>query len=301
MMLSSLSSHLLTRAVCLRHGCIFSDSGNVLSIRRGKRIIRISPKHFPYVADMAKHFDAYFSQVEPEQRGDYLLADYSTPRVHRLANGLEFELASFPEEMPALESYFQWYTPKQGDVVFDIGAYCGVFSYLLSKAVGQHGRVVSFEPDPLNFEILRRNIERQQLTNVTAINVAVFKVAGQAQFNSEGALGSGLSQTLDRPSAGGCVSVETITFEGACRRYGTPTFAKVDAEGAEVEIIGSAQSFLRQHPINFVLDTNHLRDGKLTVEPVEAMFAECGYETKSSAESGFMTTWARPMLLTNAR
>jgi len=57
--------------------------------------------------------------------------------VQRYAkSGLEFEMASFPEEEDAIEEYFRWYRPKSGDLVFDMGAHCGVSTYWLSKLVG---------------------------------------------------------------------------------------------------------------------------------------------------------------------
>ena len=47
---------------------------------------------------------------------------------------------------------------KIGDVVFDVGANIGLHTMNLSAAVGEKGRVCSFEPDPENLAILKRNI-----------------------------------------------------------------------------------------------------------------------------------------------
>ena len=86
-----------------------------------------------------------------------------------------------------------------------------------------------------------------------------------------------------------------MTFEQACETYGVPAFAKIDIEGAEVAVLAAAAEFLTVHSIHFTLDTNHLVDGKLSNRAVEALFASCGYDVESSDESGFMTTWARPI------
>ena len=93
--------------------------------------------------------------------------DYSVPRMQQLSNGLEVEISSMPEELPALDSYFRFYRPAAGELVFDIGAYCGLFTYELSKLVGPEGAVIAFKPDPLNVALLRRNIEHHALKNVT--------------------------------------------------------------------------------------------------------------------------------------
>jgi FkbM family methyltransferase len=285
---------LLTIAVCLKNGCTFHESGNTLTVRKGNREICLSGKHLPYVTDMAKYFDTYFSQVEPELFGKWLRADYSRPKLHRLSNGIEFELSSLPEETNALDGYFRWYLPNAGDTVFDIGAYCGVFSHRLSELVGPTGKVVAFEPDPLNYELLNKNIARHALVNVHAVQCAVSDSHGEFKFNNEGSLGSALSQTLDRPSTDGTITVSAITLNEACETFGTPNFVKIDAEGAEIEILSGAVDFLRDKSINFVLDTNHLRNSELTFGRVESLFARCGYEAHSSKEFGFMTTWARP-------
>src|ERR1019366_141656 len=88
--------------------------------------------------------------------------------------------------------------------------------------------------------------------------------SGFADFFSEGALGSTLATHSSRISSGGITRVRTITFEQACVTYGVPAFAKIDIEGAEVAVLAAATEFLKSHPINFTLDTNHLVAGKLS-------------------------------------
>jgi FkbM family methyltransferase len=285
---------LVTRASCLKHGVWLSFPGDHIDVSKGKRTIRISSQHFPYAIDMARSFEDYFGTVAPVAENGRLVVDYSKPRVHRYAaSGLEFELSSFAEEASAIEGYFRWYKPKPGEIVFDLGAYCGVSSYYFSQAVGPSGKVFAFEPDPLNFPLLERNIARHKLTNVIPLQVAVSDRAGFADFLSEGTLGSTLAGHNNRLYEK-TTRVKTITFQEACELYGAPAFAKIDIEGAEVIVLTAAAEFLKSHPIHFALDTNHMFEGKLTTQAVEHVFRECGYDVESSTESGFMTTWARP-------
>jgi len=239
--------------------------------------------------------DLYFGQIVPIAAEGRLVVDYSRPQLHRYAaSGLEFELSSMAEEAAAIESYFRWYRPKPGDIVFDLGAYCGVSSYYFSQMVGSTGKVYAFEPDPLNFSLLQRNIARHCLTNVVAVQVAISASSGFADFFSEGALGSTLASHSSRISSGGVTQVRTMTFERACVTYGVPAFAKIDIEGAEVAMIAAAAEFLKAHPIHFALDTNHLVAGRLSNRAVETLLAACGYDVESSDQFGLMTTWARP-------
>jgi FkbM family methyltransferase len=294
LMKSETCLRLMAAGLCLRNGCGLHRDGETYILKRGARQIRISRQHLLYSIDTARHFDTYFSQVIPEQNGIQLEVNYSEARLHTLANGLQFELSSMPEETSALDAYFRFHHPKRGDLVFDIGAYCGVFTSELSRAVGPQGKVIAFEPDPLNVELLRRNITRHNLSNVTVAQVAVSDTNGTAAFNSDGSLGSALTLALSRPPTHDTTEVRTITLEKACTEFGVPSFVKIDAEGAEIEILSSAKTFLQSHPIHFVLDTSHMRNGHLTCKAVEDLLKSSGYKVTSGLDSGgFMTTWAQ--------
>jgi hypothetical protein len=50
------------------------------------------------------------------------------------------------------------YIPCKGWIVFDIGAYVGIYTLYAAKRVGLDGLVASFEPNPLAFRWLLNNI-----------------------------------------------------------------------------------------------------------------------------------------------
>ena len=284
----------LLRAICLRNHLRVEFGEAHIDIIKGRQVIRISKLHAAYLPDMVHSFDYYFTPVYFGVEGKREVVDYSRTRVHKYRDtGLEFELTSLPEETAALEGYFKWYRPAEGDVVFDAGAYCGVSAYHFSKMVGDSGHVYAFEPDAKNYESLKHNIERHGLKNVTPVPLGLAGKNGVAHFHSEGALGSVLAGNANRPSAGTVEQVETITLEAACRRFGVPAFAKVDIEGAEIEMLEGAREFLTTQPIQFAFDSNHTVDGALTFTSIEQILTQCGYEATSSASLGFMTTWAR--------
>ena len=227
--------------------------------------MRLALKHFVYAPDMAERFDLYFSPLVPTEIDGVSVLDYSRPGILQTyrKSGLQFEMSSFPEEDEAIESYFHWYTAQTGDTIFDVGAHCGVSSYHFSKLVGPTGRVVAFEPDPVNYSLLLRNIERHQLTNVTPLQIAVADKRGEAEFNCEETIGSGLVQHSTRASIGKVVMVKTVTLGDAFQEWGLPSFCKIDIEGAEIAVISAAQDFLRKASCQFALDTNHPVEGSL--------------------------------------
>jgi FkbM family methyltransferase len=266
----------------------------VIAFRRGPKEIRIAAANLPYAQDIIVHFGTYYGTVFPDAQG---VVDYSCPRIHRyLKSGVEFQLPSIAEEEEAIACYFRWYTPAPGDLVFDLGAHAGVSTYSLSQAVGPVGNVFAFEPDPIAWDSLMHNIEALNMRNVHPVRKAVAGKAGQLAFQPEGSLGSALSNVASRKGTRGTMLVDAITLAGACEvAGGKPAFVKMDIEGAELEVIASALDLLRGSSIQFAVDTNHNVGGQLTHKRMEALFSQAGYESVSSADSGFMTTWARPL------
>ena len=267
-------------------------------MRNGHREIKLAPHHFVYAPTLAERFDTYFNDLVPTEVNGKLVIDYSRPGILQTyaKTGIQFEMASFPEEIETINGYFHWYSPKAGDTIFDIGAHCGVSTYQFSKHVGPTGRVIAFEPDPLNFSLLLSNIERHELKNVTPLQIAVAASRGEAAFSCEGTIGSSLLRHLSRSSVGKVVMVETATLEDLFRNWGPANFCKIDIEGSEVDVINSSRDFLRsERPLcEFALDTNHLVEGSLTDSRIEELFRNSGYESETSV-LGFKTTWARPI------
>src|SRR6266566_1848196 len=63
-------------------------------------------------------------------------------------------------------------TWRPGMSFVDVGANWGYFTLLAASLVGTNGRVLSLEPDPRLFSILRDNIVRSGLNQVTALQLA---------------------------------------------------------------------------------------------------------------------------------
>jgi len=74
---------------------------------------------------------------------------------------------------------------RAGETVIDIGANVGISTHHLAQLVGRSGRVWSFEPIPETFAVLRLNLERFRLSNVTAIDRAVRRRRGSINVGSD--------------------------------------------------------------------------------------------------------------------
>ncbi len=183
-------------------------------------------------------------------------------------------MASFPEDESTIQDYFAWYTPRPGDTVFDVGAHCGFSTYHFSKLVGAAGRVIAFQPDPINYGLLLRNIARHGLFNVTPVPAAMAGSNRQAAFSCEESLGSALVRYASHTNTGDIIMVETITLEDAFTKWGPPQFCKIDIEGSELEVISCARQFLRSNPCQFAIDTHHRVGRAFADQRIEKLFRE---------------------------
>lgn len=164
--------------------------------------------------------------------------------LYKLRNGLRIELSSGRSEHCLVEEIWmnKEYTNLKGfqisrtDTVIDIEAHKGVFP-LYAGYLAKEGRVYSFEPHPSNYSFLQRNIERNNATNIRAFNLAVWSKPDKTKLKTSS---STLSHSLVFSTDGDdtievrCVGLREI-FEQ--NRISTCDFLKIDAEGAEYEIL----------------------------------------------------------------
>jgi len=71
---------------------------------------------------------------------------------------------------------------SEGMVCLDIGSNIGYYAFLESKKVGKTGKVIAVEPSPLNFNILKKNLSLQKLSNIQIYNFACGNTNGEVNF-----------------------------------------------------------------------------------------------------------------------
>ena len=143
----------------------------------------------------------------------------------------------------------------KGDVVLDVGAHFGYFTLLFSHLVGESGRVMSFEPTPSTFAVLKRNTADRR--NVTALNMAAGRQDGRLAISDFGLTysawntlsgSSRMPSVLPKPKA--VVEVEVVRLDDWCKQeLILPSVIKIDAENFEAEVIGGlTETLSRSHP-----------------------------------------------------
>ena len=263
-----------------RRGMRLSYLPEAIHIIRGQDEIRISRGHEVYAHHITIFFDYYFSAVVPEEAAGRRIVDYSKPKVQRLRRSLiEFEFPSLPESDESTEMYLAALKLKEGEVVFDLGAYAGASAYFFAKAVGASGLVAAFEPDTTTLAFLRSNVQRHSLSNVKIFDCGIWSENTTLAFQAEGNMGSSVSTILKRDS--NLRETRVVTLEEAARLSGGRPVAciKMDIEGAEVEVLRSARDFLRAHRPRLVIEP-HQVEGRMTTAAVRELLQGLDYNVE---------------------
>jgi len=145
--------------------------------------------------------------------------------------------------------------PKLGDVVFDIGAYVGDTALWFSKAVGPQGKVYAFEPEPSNFNKLKANLERNKVTNVIPLQLAVSETEGEMQVSSAAG-----SSVITQAGTGLSVKVTTIDKFVEANKLPRVDFIKMDVEGHELKVLEGAHETIQAFKPSLALSAYHRGD-----------------------------------------
>src|ERR671921_544971 len=150
------------------------------------------------------------------------------------------------------DDIIEHFTPKQGDIVIDIGANIGRYTIISSKRVGTNGKVVAIEAHPGNFEILNRNIKLNQLTNIIPLNYAAYSKETKIKlYVPDEESGYTIYHTLMERTGKKFVEVDAITLDylllqlnGIREGIVEVNWIKIDVEGVEFEVLKGATNVL---------------------------------------------------------
>lgn len=125
--------------------------------------------------------------------------------------------------------------PQDNSFILDIGSHIGSFSLAAAKKFPK-AKVLSFEPSPENYGIFRKNIKLNKLKNIRAFNKAVSSKSGSVKIHIN-SLNSAANSLYD--TDGKAISVSSVNLGRIFKRNRIKkcSFAKVDCEGAEYEIL----------------------------------------------------------------
>ena len=153
---------------------------------------------------------------------------------------------------------------KPGMTVIDVGANFGYYTLLFGSLVGSEGRVYAVEPNPRVVAKLRRTISLNGLAGRTAIieaaagnsddETTLFVPHGEPK---NGTVVGGRSEVPD--GSGALYNVPRIRLDRLAATVPRIDLVKIDAEGAEQDIVAGMAGILRRDKPLLLLEFNPAR------------------------------------------
>jgi FkbM family methyltransferase len=196
---------------------------------------------------------AVISTLQPLVASRVYTVRHGLARGLRRRGGLGFvpQLGALSAEERFLESL-----PLQGEIVFDVGGYEGVFTLFFARRVGPAGRVVTFEPNPRNFRKIEENVRLNGFAHVALRQVALGSSPGRATLvfpgdeTARGSLESDIAEQIRQEKGVVTLEVDVDTLDGQIAAgLPDPGFVKLDVEGLERDVLeGMTALIARRKP-----------------------------------------------------
>ncbi len=137
---------------------------------------------------------------------------------------------------------------RKGDCFFDIGANIGLFSLHASNIIGENGKIFAFEPTPVTFDRLKKNIDINKFLNINAENIGLSDATGVVKFNVSNNGFDAWNSFATLVDAGECteIQVPTNTLDNYISISETEKIdlIKLDVEGWELNVLKGATRLL---------------------------------------------------------
>lgn len=163
-----------------------------------------------------------------------------------------------------------------GDTFIDGGANAGLKTAIGHSLVTDAGCVISVEPTPRSYRLLKHNASRWSLTAINTHQLALSDKSGKAILTDFGFRLSGLntlgSVARDLPHLKGTpIEVKTITLDKLADGK-SPSVVKLDLEGHELSALIGFQDHLAQDHPDIIFET-----GNPNTHDVLCLLAKFGY------------------------
>ena len=184
--------------------------------------------------------------VSLHQEGDLVRVhdgtrEFFIPHV-RLAGSFRNGISAWLESVAEKYVGGTGYAPREGDIVVDIGAGLGEFTLWCADA---GARVVAFEPDPLAFACLERNVAGHD--SVQVVPYALWKERADLRLHgSTDTTESSLIEDGRANSRNADVEAWPLDHLEFMVKLPVIDFMKVDGEGVEPEILAGGTRALRR-------------------------------------------------------
>ncbi|MBO7179121.1 MAG: FkbM family methyltransferase [Clostridia bacterium] len=196
-------------------------------------------------------FDRKFLTENEEKLNEAysLLADEKSKEVFK--NYVNFQFSGkleylFNMESDISDAFNNYLKLGENESFIDIGAYRGdTVEQFLHFSNGKYNNILALEPDGKSYKKLLENCN--DLKNFEAINGAVTKTAGTVEFTNVAGRQSTIGSGTETPA---------FTLDKLSEKF-SPSYIKIDAEGAEIDILNGGEKLLCEHKPKLKIATYH--------------------------------------------
>ncbi len=130
--------------------------------------------------------------------------------------------------------YCKKYTPKQGDVILDIGAGIGTETLFFSEKAGNAGKIYNIEASPDSYKKLNKLCEKNNFKNTHNFNLAISNFNGSIWIEENENFEINQTNNKQKGIEISCISLDEFIKQNNIISI---NFLKVNIEGAELEMI----------------------------------------------------------------
>jgi hypothetical protein len=190
-------------------------------------------------------------------------------------------------EQASLNQFYSRIDPLVPSTVVDIGAQSGLYS-LYAKHLPL-STFYSFEPFPKTFQLLKNNLELNNIQNVNPINIALSNQIGKSVLNtciSHNGLNT-MGNNVKRFNDILPIEINTTTLDEMFYKKNIPVnFIKIDTEGYEYYILqGGINTIFKYKPvIQLEWNTTNMEQTNVTEDVLYNFFRMINYREVSHVD-----------------
>jgi FkbM family methyltransferase len=271
--------------LALRNNILLTRKMNKIYLRKKGLTIIINSNSGDFGATgiVVRDYDNFFNSIVVNNG----IIDFSTPSYQLMTNGSKYFFHDICEPLTTTKIYLDVANlTGQGEIVLDLGAYCGTQTVDYSFAVGAAGKVIAFEPDNTSYSSLQENIKNATNSNIVIYKKAVYSHDGVIKFRTTGGMASSVVKEDDNNQYKEndefvilnqevqCITLDTIARVHNLERC---DFIKMDIEGSELEVLKSSVKFINKYNPSFIIEP-HKINGKMNTEEIIDFFKSINYK-----------------------
>ena len=250
--------------------CFGSSLPDVLA-----NIKRIATEQELYAPDVPVYGDVLFNAEYARQNKEQLawvynrLDDDVSKRVFE--NAVMYKLTGkidylFDCETQPKEIYENILHFSDSEIYFDLGAYRGDTVAEFLQNVNSYKKIIALEPDKKTYNKLC--LATEKFKNIENINACVSDIDGEISFEMNGSRGSTIGRGND--------VIHSVTIDTLAKKA-TPSYIKMDIEGAEVDAISGGKETVIKHKPKMQIAAYH-RSEDLILIPQKILKLNTGYK-----------------------